>query len=100
MVGVGGGDFVGGRERGGAASGGVWVGAVCWGELFSFGSIADVGSSGAWGVVCVRGFSGWGLVGGAFAACVRGAWLVGVLGVRRRVVRVGCVWCWSCIGVL
>jgi hypothetical protein len=26
--------------------------------------------------------------------------LVGVLGVRRRVVRVGCVWCWSCIGVL
>ena len=25
---------------------------------------------------------------------------MGVLGVRRRVVRVGCVWCWSCIGVL
>jgi hypothetical protein len=31
---------------------------------------------------------------------VRGARLVGVLGVRSRVVRGGCVWCWSCIGVL
>ena len=25
---------------------------------------------------------------------------MGVLGVRSRVVRVGCVWCGSCIGVL
>ena len=29
-----------------------------------------------------------------------GARLVGVLGVRSRVVRGGCVWCGSCIGVL
>jgi len=26
--------------------------------LFSFRSVADVGGSGAWGVMCVRGFSG------------------------------------------
>jgi hypothetical protein len=52
----------------------------CVGELFSFGSVADVGSSGAWGVVCVRGFSGWGLVGGAFAACVRWGVVGGCLG--------------------
>ena len=62
MVGVGGGDFVGGRERGGAASGGVWVGAVCWGELFSFGAVAGVGGSGLWGAVWVDGVSGCGLV--------------------------------------
>ena len=24
--------------------------------------------------------------------------MVGVLGVRSRVVRGGCVWCWSCVG--
>jgi hypothetical protein len=63
MVGVGGGDFVGGRERGGAASGGVWVGAVCWGELFSFGSVAGVGGSGFWGAVCVGGAGRSGLAG-------------------------------------
>ena len=76
-------------------SDGVWAGAVCWGELFSFGSVADVGISGAWGVVCVRGgwvWMGWVSVrrlceGGAVGGClgcaqpccegrVRGVWVV------------------------
>jgi hypothetical protein len=43
---------------GGAALGGVWVGAAGWGELCLVGLVAGVGGSGAWGGVCVGGVGG------------------------------------------